>query len=1042
VALITGAGRRRGIAAAVARRLAAEGWDLGLSWWPAGDAGLPWAGPPGEPLELAEELGLTVRVAWHEADLADPAAPATLFDAIAGRLGPVQALVCSHARSRRGGVLDTTAEDFDAHVAVNARATLLLIRELASRLPAGVPGRVVSLTSDALHGEVAYGASKAALERVTVAAAIELAPRGITVNAVKPGPDRHGLDDRGRRAAAGAAHPGGPDRPARRRCGAGRLPLLAVRPADRLGSIKTIATTTERTESFLDEFQQTLPWPLDPFQREAIEKLDRHVGVLVSAPTSSGKTVVADYCNFRALREGSKVIYTTPLKALSNQKFHDFQRQYGAARVGLVTGENTINDDAPIVVMTTEILRNLIYEDVERLDLVRYVVLDEVHYIDDFPRGSVWEEVIIQAPAHVRFVGLSATIGNYRELARWMSENRGPVATVFHEERPTELRLWLAMRNRFHPLFNAQGAIEQETWARAAQDDEAANLVGDYRRLPSNDMLRVIDELRRMEMLPAIYFIFSRRGCREALQRCSYHELDLTSDEEKRAIDRLTSERLEALLDADEAALFRRMVDGNMLRRGLAVHHAGLLPYHKELVEELFAAGLVKVVFATETLSLGINMPAKAVVVSSFTKFDGVSFSTLTTGELTQLMGRAGRRGIDVRGHGVILKEQDVDIATIYEVAMGEGLVVESKFLPNYNMALNLLRLYTPPQAEQLMLRSFGQYQKRLASDQLRERIANVRSRLSDLDATWDCDRCRPSEIGEYYQLEDRLRAVRIEVRRLRREAVPVPRRKRGHGGYRGRPHGPAGRQLHRLEEERKALQERQRKLAVVRCPNFTEHLARYGERRELERELREGERALAEQGDLYQRKFRRLCRVLADTGFIEGDKPTEKGLLAARVYGENSLLVTEAIWLGWFDGLQPEELCALMVMLTAEDRGRDRGPRPQRRSPTPAIAQTARLLRSLYFRFADLESDLDEPNLRPPSHDYIDFAYRWASGEPMDSIPLPPNVDIGDAIKAMKGLYSMLRQTEFALRAADSPLRPTVGAAVERMERDVIRRT
>src|ERR1700716_352910 len=238
--------------------------------------------------------------------------------------------------------------------------------------------------------------------------------------------------------------------------------------------------------SYLREFQESRPWPLDDFQIEAIEKLDTHNGVLVSAPTSSGKTVVADYCNFRALREGSRVIYTTPLKALSNQKYHDFVGEYGAEKVGLVTGENTINDEAPIVVMTTEILRNVIYEDLPRLDPVRYVVLDEVHYIDDFPRGSVWEEVIVQAPSHVKFVGLSATIGNYRELAQWMSENRGPIATVYHEERPTELRLWLAINNRLHPLFGADGGIAQETWARAAQDEEAAHLVRGYRRMPAN----------------------------------------------------------------------------------------------------------------------------------------------------------------------------------------------------------------------------------------------------------------------------------------------------------------------------------------------------------------------------------------------------------------------------------------------------------------------------------------------------------------------------------------------------------------------------
>src|SRR3982075_2369843 len=222
--------------------------------------------------------------------------------------------------------------------------------------------------------------------------------------------------------------------------------------------------------SYLRQFQETRPWPLDPFQVEAIEKLDSNNGVLVSAPTSSGKTVVADYCNFRALKEGSKVIYTTPLKALSNQKYHDFVQEYGAQSVGLVTGENTINDQAPIVVMTTEILRNLIYERPPRLDPVRYVVLDEVHYIDDFPRGSVWEEVIIQAPSHIKFVGLSATIRNYAELARWKSENRGPAGAVFQDERPTELKLWLAMRNRFHPLFAPEGGIEQQTWSRAVEE--------------------------------------------------------------------------------------------------------------------------------------------------------------------------------------------------------------------------------------------------------------------------------------------------------------------------------------------------------------------------------------------------------------------------------------------------------------------------------------------------------------------------------------------------------------------------------------------
>jgi ATP-dependent RNA helicase HelY len=554
-------------------------------------------------------------------------------------------------------------------------------------------------------------------------------------------------------------------------------------------------------------------------------------------------------------------------------------------------------------------------------------------------------------------------------------------------------------------------------------------------------MLHVIEQLRNTEMLPAIYFIFSRRGCREALQRCAYHELDLTTAAEKEAIDRVAAERLQGLKDHDEEALFRRMVDSRLLRRGLAEHHAGLLPYHKEMVEELFQRGLIKVVFATETLSLGINMPARGVVVSSFTKFDGVNFSTLTTGELTQLMGRAGRRGIDVIGHGVILKEADVEVGTIYEVAMGPTLVVESKFLPSYNMALNLLRVYTPEEAEGLMQRSFGQFQKRLAAAETEERLVNVRDRLADARRMWDDPQVSVEDVGQYFKLEERRRSIRIELRRLRREAGAERRHRRG----RQRGQGHAGRLAQRLEVEAKGLLERQRKLKVVRCPRFGEHLQQYGEVRHLEREIRIGEQEVEGQADEYARKLRRLLRILVETGFIADDKPTEKGMLASRVYGENSVLVTEAVWLGWLEGLTPEELCAVLVMLAAEDRDRGRprgGPRSPRRYPTHAVAQVARLIRSVYFRFADLERDLDEPNVRQPSHDHIDFAYAWASGEPLDRIPLPPNVDIGDAIKAMKGLYSLLRQLEWALRQARHPLEDTVKKAVEQMERDVIKRT
>jgi superfamily II RNA helicase len=307
----------------------------------------------------------------------------------------------------------------------------------------------------------------------------------------------------------------------------------------------------------------------------------------------------------------------------------------------------------------------------------------------------------------------------------------------------------------------------------------------------------------------------------------------------------------------------------------------------------------------------------------------------------------------------------------------------------------------------------------------------------------WDEADVSFEDVAQYYKLDDRLRAIRIEMRRLRREAGAERRSRRGR---RTRAQGHSSRVLQRLEIEAKGLLERQRKLKVVRSPQFGEHLQRYGEIRGLQKELEAGDREATGQMDEYARKLRRLSKILTETGFLADNRPTDKGLFASRVYGENTILVAEAVWAGWLEGLTPEELSAVLVMLAAEDRERGRGrgaaAAGPRRYPTPAIAQTARLVRSLYFRFADMEKDLDEPNLRQPSHDYIDFAYRWSAGEPLDKIPLPANVDIGDAIKAMKSLYSLLRQLEFALRQAKSPLLDTVTHAVAQMERDVIKRT
>lgn len=794
----------------------------------------------------------------------------------------------------------------------------------------------------------------------------------------------------------------------------------------------------EDRAALLEGFQATLPFPLDPFQLEAIHKLGTHHGVLVSAPTSSGKTVVADYAIFECLERGLKAIYTTPLKALSNQKFRDLKQKYGEGYVGLVTGEHTINDQAPVLVMTTEILRNLIYEDPERLREVRYVVLDEVHYIDEFPRGAVWEEVMIQSPPHIHFVGLSATISNYQQVADWMASHRGEMGVVAITQRPTELRLWLAMENELFPLFDERGNVMRSTWNRAQEEVASDRRFPRHRNLDSNNMSRVIAELVRQEMVPAIYFIFSRRGCEEALQRCAMRHVDLTSGSEKKKIAEVVSARMAEVGEDDERKLYQSLLNREMLTHGVAVHHAGLLPFLKELVEELFQAGLIKVVFATETLALGIHMPARAVVISSFTKFDGRAFPALTSGQLTQLMGRAGRRGIDAVGHGVILKDPEVDIGVIYEGAMGEDMVVESKFAPTYNMALNLLRNRDLAEAESLMERSFGQFQRRQAADVRRRELENLRDRLGDVEALPLKNRaretCRSQDVEEYFRDEAELRHLRNRMRRARRAHW------KGEG-----PTPMSDEEFDRTRGRATELQKRHEKSPVRKCPNLREHRARESEVWELREEIRRTTEEIEGATHEYRDRLHALVQILEEAGFLYGQRPSEKGLLASRIYGENSLIISEAIHGGWLDGLEPAELCASLISVVAEDRGAGRrrqygGPPQQRRGPTAAAAAVVRQLRSLYFRFQELEQAYGEDTLRAPSRDYIDFAYRWAQGDSLDSIPLPDGVDFGDAIKAIRSLYSTLRQMEWAI-PEEAPLRRAVYQSMRAMERDLIRR-
>lgn len=801
------------------------------------------------------------------------------------------------------------------------------------------------------------------------------------------------------------------------------------------------------TAALIAAFAEHLGLTLDPFQVEAIDKLEQSRGVLVSAPTSSGKTLIAEYAIWRCLAAPARlrraagtpdaVIYTTPLKALSNQKFRDLGARYGTANVGLVTGEHTINDSAPVVVMTTEILRDILYDDPGRMDRVGDVILDEVHYIDDYPRGTVWEEVIIEAPRHVRITGLSATISNVDEVAEWMSGLRGEIAVVTRAERPVALELWLCFGRRLHPLFDERGRVERRTL------EQAQNLsVGDLRlryarRAPENDLLTVIELLRSGGMLPAIYFIFSRRGCREALSRCAVHGLDLTGPDEKTAIDAEMALRIDAITDPDERSVFLDSLDMPLLRRGVAMHHAGMLPYAKETVEILFQRGLVKTVFATETLSLGLNMPARACVVSSFTKFDGTGFHPLTSAELTQLMGRAGRRGIDAVGHGIILKEADVDVRDIYDAAIGGEMSVDSKFAPTYGMVLALLTNRSLAHAEALLDRSFGQYQAVSRSDHWVERRANLRDLRDDLlrrGFRHPRQACTETTLSRHLTLSAQVEALDGELRRARRQEW----RDRRSGRYGGRSADPGGR-LEAMRRSLKAARARLDQSPCHSCPLLGEHRAHRRQTEEVAETLERGEEELRSARGRYRREFRALRSVLHEGGFLDGDRPTELGRLAEGLFGESALVVADAIRDGWLAGLAPAEVVAVLTMLVAEDRGRDRAQPVRRHWPSRAIEQGYRRLRSDLERLASIEERHGLATLRPLSLDFVVAAHQWASGRPLADIEVPAGADVGDLVKAMKNLLSLLRQMEQALR--DHPLLTQVRRARASLEREMLLR-
>jgi ATP-dependent RNA helicase HelY len=741
-------------------------------------------------------------------------------------------------------------------------------------------------------------------------------------------------------------------------------------------------------------FTAERPFPLDPFQSRALDALDKGRSVLVAAPTGSGKTLVAEYAIACALAQGAKAFYTTPLKALSNQKYGDFVRAYGTDRVGLLTGDNAINGDASIVVMTTEVLRNMIYAGSPTLDGLRYVVLDEVHYLQDPSRGAVWEEVIIHLPTEIDIVALSATVSNAEEVAAWMQTVRGATETVIEERRPVDLVHLYLVGDRSAPALHLLPTFVDD------DGDPRPNPVAtrlDGRNVPDRGQRRrrlykpwrteVVERLAEERMLPAIDFVFSRTGCDQAVEQCLASGIRLTDADERRALRAIAERHVEALSDDDLDVLGYDMWLAGM-EAGIAAHHAGLVPPMKEAVEEGFSAGLLKVVFATETLALGINMPARSVVIEKLSKFTGEHHEFLTPGEYTQLAGRAGRRGIDDVGYVVVLWDPFVPFDQVAGLASRRTYALTSSFHPTYNMAANLVQRYPPQQARHLLNLSFAQFhadrdvvaverELELRRGQLAEAEAaavhpagdvhEYRRLLADLDAARRAARGRSDGRFETLRPGDVLivpkRGGKVVVLKQERGSGPgrVLALTQGKSLIRLTPHDFRG-QLRKVatidlprpyaprsQSFQKAAVETLRRLKVRdselpadvdgdveelraavaahplhNMPGADAALRAAWQADRIARDIARLERRVSSRNESLARQFDRVLGVLRTWGYVEEWNLTDAGHLLTRLNSEGELVIAEAVREGRLDGIDAATMAAVVSCFTFQRRGPD----------------------------------------------------------------------------------------------------------------------
>ena len=761
------------------------------------------------------------------------------------------------------------------------------------------------------------------------------------------------------------------------------------------------AATARVKSPKLDEFRRSLSFDLDPFQIVACEAVEAGKGVLVAAPTGAGKTIVAEFAVHLALQNADvKVFYTAPMKALSNQKYQDLVETYGPDDIGLLTGDTSINPRARVVIMTTEVLRNMLYADSELLSNLGYVVMDEVHYLADRFRGAVWEEVIIHLPSWVQLISLSATVSNAEEFGDWLQTVRGHTDVIVSEQRPVPLHQHIMFRHKLLPLFSAKKGAEQvnpEVVSLAHTISRGSGGMKRGRGRPRFDRFEdkahkvyrsdVVSLLRDEKLLPAIFFIFSRAGCDQAVSQVLRGGVSLTTAEERSQIIDFVEEKCERLDEDDRSVLeYDRWLDGVM--RGVAAHHAGLLPIFKETIEELFRRKLLKVVFATETLALGINMPARTVVIEKLEKFNGESRVPITAGEYTQLTGRAGRRGIDDEGHSVVLWSTGLNPEAVAALASRRSYPLKSSFQPTYNMAVNLIAQFGADRTRGILESSFAQFQAdRLVVELARTVRANEES-LSGYQSSLEC------HLGDFRQYH----AIRREISDREREQGT---KRRGDTKERGDV----------LAQLRTDL----RLHPCHQCPDRETH-ARWAERWwKLEKDTERVRRQIRNRTGAISQTFDRVSAVLTELGYLQPGEGTEidlssHGHTLRRIYGERDLLIAECVRRHAWTDLSPAELAAMVATLVYEPR-RDDGPVHPKDLPGGAYRDALDQTRALHRKLSDIERDhqiIPTPELAP--HLALSVLM-WAEGKSLEKVLDRDDIQAGDFVRWCKQIIDSLDQ-------------------------------